>query len=91
MSVYPSLTRALAEALADVLRFIEGCEDDQVDQDDAVRMLEWVGHLLSRLPDDQRGEFTDLLGRMAEEEGDPARRAFLREFPEGFGLVDEPV
>ncbi|MGW7333864.1 hypothetical protein ACWGIU_35730 [Streptomyces sp. NPDC054840] len=62
-----------------------------MDQDDAVRMLEWVGHVLSRLAGDQRGEFLDLLGKMAEEEGDPARRAFLREFPEGFGLVEEPA
>ncbi|WP_314241546.1 hypothetical protein [Streptomyces sp. DSM 40907] len=91
MPEYPSLARALTEALVDVLRFIEGCDDEQMDQDDAVRMLEWVGHLMSRLSDDQRGEFIDLLGKMAGEEDDPARRAFLREFPEGFGLVEEPV
>ncbi|MCX4960907.1 hypothetical protein [Streptomyces virginiae] len=91
MSAYASLTHALAEALVDVLRFVEGCEDEEMDQDDAVRMLEWAGHILSRLSDEQRGEFLDLLGKMAEEESDPARRAFLREFPEGFGLVEEPV
>ncbi|MFG2483852.1 MULTISPECIES: hypothetical protein [Streptomyces] len=91
MSTYPSLTHALAEALVDALRFIEGCEDEEMDQDDAVGMLEWASHILSRLSDAQRGEFLDLLGKMAEEESDPARRAFLREFPEGFGLVEEPV
>ncbi|MFB6563600.1 MULTISPECIES: hypothetical protein [unclassified Streptomyces] len=91
MPVYPSLTLALTEALVDVLRFIDGSEDDQMDQDDAVKMLEWVGHLLGRLSDDQRSEFIDVLGQMAEEEGDPARRSFLREFPEGFGLVEEPA
>ncbi|MFJ6479052.1 MULTISPECIES: hypothetical protein [unclassified Streptomyces] len=91
MPVHPSLTLALTEALVDVLRFIDGSEDEQMDQDDAVKMLEWVGHLLNRLPDDQRSEFVDLLGQMAEEEGDPARRAFLREFPEDFGLVEEPA
>ncbi|MFG2972562.1 hypothetical protein ACGFYY_06105 [Streptomyces sp. NPDC048331] len=91
MSVYPSLTHALAEALVDVLRFVDGSEDEQMDQDDAVRMMEWVCHVLSRLSDDQRGEFLDLLGKMAEEESDPARRAFLWELPEGFALVEEPV
>lgn len=91
MPVYPSLPRALTEAPVDVLRFVEGCDDEQMDQDAAVRMLEWAGHLMSRLSGDQRGEFLDLLGRMAEEEAEPARRAFLREFPEGFGLVGEPV
>lgn len=29
MPVYQSLTRALAEALVDVLWFVEGCEDEQ--------------------------------------------------------------
>ncbi|MGW3324533.1 hypothetical protein [Streptomyces virginiae] len=91
MSAYPSLTHALAEALVDALRFIDGCEDEEMDQDDAVRMLEWASHILSRLSDGQRGEFLDLLGKMAEEESDSARRAFLREFPEGFGLVEEPA
>ena len=45
MSVYPSLTRALAEALVDVLWFVEGCEDEQMDPDDAVKVLEGVAHI----------------------------------------------
>lgn len=39
MSVHPSLTRALAQALADVLWFVDGCTEDQMDPDDAVRSL----------------------------------------------------
>ncbi|MFB6822982.1 hypothetical protein ACFCXA_15475 [Streptomyces virginiae] len=91
MSVYPSLTHALAEALVDALRFVDGSGDEEMDQDDAVAMLEWASHILSRLSDAQRDEFLDLLGEMAEEENDPARSAFLREFPRDFGLVEEPV
>lgn len=41
-SSYPSLTHALAEALVDVLWFIDGCEDEQMDPDDAVKVLEGV-------------------------------------------------
>ncbi|WP_419992681.1 hypothetical protein [Streptomyces boninensis] len=89
MSVYSSLTRALAQALVDVLWFVEGCEDDQMDPDDAVKVLEGVAHLVTQLSSDQRIEFSDLLGSMAEEEADPSRREFLEGFPEWFGLVEE--
>ncbi|MER7351081.1 hypothetical protein ABT390_37375 [Streptomyces aurantiacus] len=89
MSVYSSLTRALAQALVDVLWFVDGCEDDQMDPDDAVKVLEGVAHLVTQLPNDQRIEFIDLLGSMAAEEADPSRREFLEGFPQGFGLVEE--
>lgn len=89
MSVYSSLTRALAEALADVLWFIESSEDEQMDPDDAVKVLEGFAHLVSKLSNDQRNELIDLLGTMAEAESDPARREFLAGFPEGFGLLDD--
>lgn len=35
-----SLTHALAEALVDALWSIEGCEDEQIDPDDTVKVLE---------------------------------------------------
>ncbi|WP_186785327.1 hypothetical protein [Streptomyces misionensis] len=89
MSGYPSLTRALAEALVDVLWFVEGCEDEQMDPDDAVKVLEGVAALVSHLSVDQRSEFMDLLASMASEEKDPSRREFLLSFSEGFGLVEE--
>ncbi|MER7575100.1 hypothetical protein [Streptomyces sp. NPDC126514] len=89
MPVYSSLTHALAEALVDVLWFIEGSEDEQMDPDDAVKVLEGVAHLVSKLSSDQRSELRDLLRTMAEAESDPARREFLAGFPEGFGLLDD--
>lgn len=91
MPVYSSLAHALAEALADVLWFIEGSEDEQMGPDDAVKVLEGVAHMVSQLSSDQRSELIDLLGRMTEAESDPARREFLKGFPEGFGLVDDAV
>ncbi|MFF4667710.1 hypothetical protein [Streptomyces sp. NPDC001282] len=78
MPVYSSLSHALAEALIDVLWFIEGSGDEQMDPDDAVKVLEGVAHLVSKLSSDQRSELIDLLGTMAEAESDPARRDFLR-------------
>ncbi|MGW3176953.1 hypothetical protein [Streptomyces sp. NPDC001153] len=88
-AAFPSLTRALAEALVDVLWFIEGCEDEQMDPDDAVKVLEGVAYVVSKLSHDQQAEFLDLLETMAREEDDPSRRAFLEEFPDGFGLVED--
>ncbi|MER6523380.1 MULTISPECIES: hypothetical protein [unclassified Streptomyces] len=91
MPVYSSLTHALAEGLVDVLWFIEGTEDEQMDPDDAVKVMEGVAHLVSMLSSDQRNELIELLGTMVEAESDPARREFLEGFPEGFGLVADGV
>ncbi|MFC5154117.1 hypothetical protein [Streptomyces amakusaensis] len=91
MTVHPSLTHALAQALVDVLWFIEGSDEEQMDQDDAVKVMENVAHLVSGLSGEQRGELAPLLAAMAEAESDPARREFLEGFPEGFGLLDEPA
>ncbi|MFJ8016775.1 hypothetical protein [Streptomyces sp. NPDC096339] len=88
-SSYPSLTRALAEALVDVLWFIDGSEDEQMDQDDAVKVMEGFAHVVSTLPSDQRQELIELVGEMAAAEDDPARRGFQDAFPEGFGLIDD--
>ncbi|MEW2135809.1 hypothetical protein AB0892_04245 [Streptomyces sp. NPDC005409] len=79
----------MAETLVDVLWFIEGREDEQMDQDDAVKVMEGVAHVVSTLPIDQRQELIALLGTMAAAETNPARRAFLQEVPEGFGLIDD--
>ncbi|MFB6524933.1 hypothetical protein [Streptomyces sp. NPDC056399] len=89
-SSYPSLTRALAEALVDVLWFIDGSADEQLDQDDAVKVMEGVARMVGMLSSDQQQELIDLLGEMATTEANPARREFLLEFPEGFGLVGDP-
>ncbi|MFE3592500.1 hypothetical protein ACFXOY_33895 [Streptomyces niveus] len=89
--VYSSLTHALAEALVDVLWFVEGSEDEQMDPDDAVKGMEGVTHLLSKLSSEQRNELTELLGIMAAAESNPARREFLNGFPEGFGLLEDGV
>nr|WP_093898301.1 hypothetical protein [Streptomyces sp. Ncost-T10-10d] len=81
----------MVEALVDVLWFIEGSEDEQMDPDDAVKVLEGVARLVIKLSSDQRSELIDLLGTMAEAESDPVRREFLEGFPDGFGLLDDVV
>ncbi|MFJ8086213.1 hypothetical protein ACIQ6Y_37290 [Streptomyces sp. NPDC096205] len=60
-----------------------------MDQDDAVKVMEGVAHVVSTLPGDQRRELLELVGEMSAAENNPARREFLEEFPEGFGLIDD--
>jgi hypothetical protein len=61
----------------DVLWFIEGSEDEQMNPDDAVKVLEGVAHRVTSLSDDQRHELVELVGEMAAVETDPDRRAFV--------------
>lgn len=89
MTTYSSLTHALIDALVDVAWFIDGADDEQMDPDDAVKALEGIGATLGRLSDDQRNDLLGVLGAMAEEEGDAAKREFLNAFPGDFGLLDE--
>ncbi|GGY32299.1 hypothetical protein [Streptomyces tanashiensis] len=80
----------MPEALVDVRWFIEGSEDEQMDQDDAVKVMGGVAHVVSTLSSDQQQELIALLGAMAAAETNPARREFLEKFPEGFGPIDDP-
>lgn len=88
MPQYPSLTHALAEALVDVTWFIDGTDDEQMDEDDAVTALEGVAAVVDRMSEAQRAELLDVLEAMAAAEADPRRRAFLETFPEDFGVVE---
>ncbi|MFJ5074080.1 hypothetical protein ACIP8Z_05675 [Streptomyces sp. NPDC088553] len=79
----------MAEALVDVLWFIDGSDDDQIDPDDAVKAAEGVAQVLSTLSNDQQQELISLVGEMAAAETHLARREFLADFPESFGLIDD--
>ncbi|MEV7170528.1 hypothetical protein AB0O18_12595 [Streptomyces sp. NPDC093224] len=59
-----------------------------MDQDDAVKVMEGVAHVVGALTGGQRQELVGLVGEMAVAETDPDRRVFLEGFPEGFGLID---
>ncbi|MGC0318185.1 hypothetical protein [Kitasatospora acidiphila] len=82
------LVPALAGLVVDVVWFLDSCEDDEVDPDSAVKMMESVGWVLGRLPQDQRDRFLTVLADLAEAETEPGRREFLEAFPFTCGLVE---
>ncbi|GAB3910320.1 hypothetical protein [Microbispora bryophytorum] len=83
------LVPVLAGLVVDVVWFLDGCKDDEVDPDSAVKMMENVSGVLLRLPQDQRDRFLNVLRDLAEAETDPGRREFLRAFPFASGLVED--
>lgn len=83
------LVPALAGLVVDVVWFLDGCGDDEVDPDSAVKMMEGVGGELLRLPQVQRDRLLQVLTDLAEAEPNPARREFLESFPFAVGLVEE--
>ncbi|WP_190215669.1 hypothetical protein [Kitasatospora indigofera] len=84
------LVPVLAGLVVDVLRFLDSCEDDEVDPDAAVKMMEGVSWVLNRLPPDQRDRFLATLAGLAAAEQEPGRREFLEAFPFAGGLVADP-
>ncbi|MEW1999756.1 hypothetical protein ACFWFH_05850 [Streptomyces coelicoflavus] len=83
------LVPALAGLVVDAFRFLESCDDDEVDPDSAVKMMEGISGELLRLPQDQRARLLQALAELAEAEQNPARREFLETFPAACGLVEE--
>ncbi|WP_433518748.1 hypothetical protein ACQP2T_26555 [Nonomuraea sp. CA-143628] len=83
------LVPVLAGLVVDVVWFLEGCGDDEVDPDSAVKMMESVGWVLLQLPADQRGRFLQVLTDLAEAEPNSGRREFLESFPFAVGLVED--
>ncbi|MFB7379160.1 hypothetical protein ACFC6U_33345 [Kitasatospora purpeofusca] len=83
------LVPVLAGLVVDIVRFLDNCEDDEVDPDSAVRVMESVSWVLTRLPDGQRDRFLTVLADLATAETDPRRREFLDGFPFACGLGDE--
>ena len=83
------LVPVLTGLVVDLTWFLDSCDDDTLNPDDAVKMLESVVWVLHRLPTAQRSRFLQVLQELAEAETDHGRRTFLQEFPESFALLDD--
>ncbi len=83
------LVPVLAGLLIDNLWFLDGCDDDEVHPDSALKVMENVAALLKNLPSEQVDRFLLALQSLVEAEADPGRREFLMAFPAACGLVEE--
>jgi hypothetical protein len=84
------MNKSVVRALVESLVFLELSEDDNVNQDAAVRIMGSIGFHLQKLNRDERSAFADIVIEIAEEE--PAteagreRREYITRIPEYFGL-----
>jgi len=81
--VSDALLRVVVQAAA----FFELVDEDVLDQQTALRQLEWMSWELKRLDPKERDELLRFLRTEADRTDDAAYRRFLFEFPRAFGLV----
>ncbi|WP_194280693.1 hypothetical protein [Streptomyces fagopyri] len=83
------LVPALTRLLVDIVRWLDDCDDDEVNPDSAVKMMETIGWALLQLPSDQRRRFLQVITDLAEAEQEPAVRDFLKSFPLDIGMIED--
>ena len=86
--VSSSLVRTLVGLVVRRDWFFEGCDDEVLDPDDAVKQLEWSAHFLGGLSEADRQIFLATLAELAAEEPDPGFREFMESYGKNAGLID---
>lgn len=79
--------RDLIELAVGQLWFLNSCDDETVDLDDAVKQMEWIGHVLVRQSEADRRTILAVVADLAAEEQNPDIREFLESFGENTGLI----
>ena len=69
------------------LWFLDSCDDEVVDLDDAVKQMEWISYVLDRQSEADRRTIIAVVADLAAEEQDPDLREFLESFGETTGLI----
>lgn len=69
------------------LWFLDSCDDEVVDLDDAVKQMEWISHVLDRRSEADRRTILAVVAELADEEQDPDLREFLESFGQTTGLI----
>jgi hypothetical protein len=82
------MSDALLRVVVQAAAFFERGDEDVLDQQTALRQLEWISWELKRLDPKERDEFLRFLRTEADRTDDAAYRGFLLEFPRAFGLAD---
>lgn len=89
MPLDDALPLPLAEAVIFLLAFLELADDDTIDPDSAVTAMENAMADLLRLTRAQREALAAHAERLADRQAHPRMAEFLRNFTDGFGLLDE--
>ncbi|WBU62064.1 hypothetical protein [Paracoccus albus] len=67
---------------------LESADDEQVNSDFAVSLMEGVGVELQELQGRDLMEFISIIRKLADSASNEARKNYLAEFPDNFGLQD---
>ncbi|MEO3788499.1 hypothetical protein ABGB12_34675 [Actinocorallia sp. B10E7] len=86
--VSSSLVRTLVGLVVQRDWFFEGCDDEVLDPDDAVKQLEWSAYVLGGLSETDRRAFLAVLAELTAEETDPGLRELMESYGEDTGLTD---
>ncbi|WP_396445141.1 hypothetical protein [Actinomadura sp.] len=89
MSEHPQLVTQLLRAVVAYTWFFETCDETVLDDDTALKQLEYAGYLLNQLSDADKQRIADELAALAAGETDPAYREFVETFAFAMGLVEQ--
>ncbi|GAA3947663.1 hypothetical protein GCM10023085_32360 [Actinomadura viridis] len=81
------VTQLLKVAIA-YTRFFEECDDSVLDDDTALKQMEYAAYLLHQLSDVGKRRLVDELAALVAAEADPAERESVQGFAFGMGLVE---
>ncbi|GAA2617781.1 hypothetical protein GCM10010411_61390 [Actinomadura fulvescens] len=85
----PGLVRRLLEAIVAYTWFFETCDDSVLDDDTALKQMEYAAYLLGQLPDGDKQHLVEELAAIAAAETDPAYREFIATFSFAMGISEE--
>jgi hypothetical protein len=88
MDESPRLVTQLLNAVVAYTWFFETCDETVLDDDTALKQMEYAGYLLNQLSEADQQRVTDELAALAASETNPAYREFVETFAFAMGLVE---
>ncbi|GAA0594723.1 hypothetical protein [Actinomadura livida] len=87
MTESPGLVAQLLKVVVAYTWFFEACDDSVLDDDTALKQMEYAAYLLNQLSDADKRRLLDELSALAAAESDPSEREFVQGFAFAMGLV----
>lgn len=80
------LIKTLSVCVSNLLFQLEQADEKSVNSDFAVALMESVGGELQGLDEEDSAEFMNVIRQLEDSETDSARKQFLKDFADNFGL-----